>query len=279
MLKDERDFFTRGIIVKLMTSGEPIVKTFQCNICGAPVDFPLESLGRETPSCPVCRSTPRVRSVVDILARHFFGHSLTLPDFPTRPEVRGLGLTDSNNYASRLVAKFDYENTFLHTEPQFDITAPLTSDRIAAYDFVIASEIFEHVLPPVARAFDNTFQLLKPGGLFVLTVPYGILPETIEHFPELHEFTIDELHGKYVLTNYTRQGVVQRFDNLIFHGGPGSTLEMRVFAEVDLNRLLLAAGFTDIMFHMEPLLPYGITWPGTWSRPISARRAGALTGE
>ncbi len=253
--------------------------TFQCNICGSQVTFPLESLGRETPSCPVCLSTPRVRAVVDILSRHCFGRSLILPEFPENKNLRGLGLTDSENYAARLAGKFDYRNTYFHKEPRFDITQPLEPGLAASYDFVISSEIFEHVLPPVEKAFQNVFRLLKPGGLFVLTVPYGLQPTTIEHFPELHEFTIAEVEGRQVLTNRTRQGAVQRFDNLLFHGGPGSTLEMRLFSGMDLERILVATGFTEIAFHIKPCLRYGITWPGTWSRPISARQAKTPTAK
>jgi SAM-dependent methyltransferase len=246
--------------------------TFQCNICGADCEFQFDHLGRETLSCPGCKSTPRVRAIIDILARHVIGRSVPLPQFPPYTRLRGLGLTDSENYASRLAEKFDYQNTYLHQEPQFDITAPLTLDRLGAYDFVIASEIFEHVLPPVTRAFENAYRLLKPGGLFVLTVPYGTQPQTIEHFPELNEFTIAEVEGVKVLTNRTRQGLVQRYDHLSFHGGPGRTLEMRVFAESDLPHFLTDAGFSEVTFYRDSCLRYGITWPQPWSRPISARK-------
>ena len=186
--------------------------------------------------------------------------------------MRGLGLTDSENYASRLAQKFDYHNTYLHQEPYLDITAELSSDQLGSYDFVISSEIFEHVRPPVARAFENVFRLLRPGGLFILTVPYGLQPETIEHFPELHDFSVAEVDGKHVLTNITRGGAVQKFDRLVFHGGPGTTLEMRVFAECDIIRHLTSVGFLNVAIHREPLFQFGIWWPQQWSRPISARK-------
>lgn len=117
-------------------------------------------------------------------------------------------------------------------------------------------------MPPVARTSDNVFRLLKPGGLFILTVPFGTQPKTIEHFPELHDFQIVETDGKYVLTNVTREDVVQRFDRLVFHGGPGMTLEMRVFAECDLIKHLAAAGFLETEVHRNPLFQYGIWWAG-----------------
>jgi SAM-dependent methyltransferase len=248
---------------------------FQCNICGADCHFPLDHLGRETPSCASCNSSPRSRAIVDIIARKLIGQSLPLPQSPENCSVRGLGLTDSENYASRLAQKFDYHNTYLHQEPHMDITAELRSDQVDLYDFVISSEIFEHVLPPVARAFENVFRLLKPGGLFVLTVPYGIQVETSEHFPDLNDFSVAEVNGVHVLTNVTREGKVQKFDRLVFHGGPGTTLEMRVFAERDIIRYLTTAGFSSVEIHREALFQFGIWWPQPWSRPISARKPGA----
>ena len=73
--------------------------------------------------------------------------------------------------------------------------------------------------------------MLKPGGLFILTVPYTNNKDTIEHFPELYDFAVVEEHEAFVLRNRTREGVIQEFRNLVFHGGPGTTLEMRVFSE------------------------------------------------
>ncbi len=97
-------------------------------------------------------------------------------------------------------------------------------------DFIISSDVFEHVVPPVSRAFENVWKMLKPGGVFVLTVPYGAQRETVEHFPELNEFSIVERDGSFVLRNKTRTGVLQEFNDLVFHGGPRTTLEMRVFS-------------------------------------------------
>ena len=253
-------------------SPAPGTLVFECNICGRPSHCQLDELERETPSCPGCNSSPRLRAIVEILAQNLLGQSCALPDFPVDRKRRGLGLTDYEGYASRLAEKFDYRNTYFHQPPRLDIAGDIDFHEFGACDFVISSEIFEHVAPPVSRAFENVFRLLKPGGLFLLTVPYGLQAETIEHFPELHDFTINEMDGRRVLTNRTRTGAMERFDDLIFHGGPGSTLEMRVFAENDLRQQLAAAGFTGIKIHHAAVFRYGIWWPQPWSRPISARR-------
>lgn len=251
---------------------------FQCNICGAPAQFPRASLGREIPSCCTCSSTPRTRFIIDILARHLLGRSVPLPQFPVQRALRGIGLSDPENYASGLRQKFDYRNTYFHTEPFLDIAGELAEQDLESLDFLISSEVFEHVAPPVSVAFANSFRLLKPGGLLILTVPYGRQTQTLEHFPELHEYSVSHANGEYLLTNRTREGVVQTFNHLVFHGGPGTTLEMRIFAETDLIRHLTSAGFCDIRIHHESVLEYGIYWAEPWSRPISARRTFARQG-
>jgi SAM-dependent methyltransferase len=261
-----------------MSLSEIGILIFQCNVCGSVCKFPLAQLQRETISCANCDSTPRIRALVRACAQELLQNDLPFSELPIRRDLRGLGMTDSDNYSSRLESKFAYENTYLHQPPFLDISAEVEPDRLSQYDFVISSEVFEHVLPPGARAFTNVSRLLKPGGLFVLTVPYGMQAETIEHFPELHQFTVTEVQEKYVLTNVTRAGETEKFDKLTFHGGPGATLELRVFAEADLKRHLAAAGFTKITVHRQPCFRYGIWWPQPWSWPISARKTLNLPG-
>jgi SAM-dependent methyltransferase len=256
-----------------MAHFEPGILSFQCNICGSACKFPLDQLSRETVSCATCHSTPRTRALVRLCAQELVHDDVPFPELPTRRDLRGLGMSDPENCRSRLASKFAYENTYFHQAPFLDISAEIEPDRLGQYDFVISSEVFEHVVPPVARAFTNVFRLLKPGGLFILTVPYGTQAATIEHFPELHQFTVTQVQDKYILTNVTRAGKTERFDELVFHGGPGATLEMRVFAEADLERQLAAAGFTEITIHRQPYFRYGIWWPQPWSWPISARKA------
>jgi hypothetical protein len=247
---------------------------FQCNICGHPSKTPLPELQRESVSCFVCGSTPRWRSVIHVLSTELFGVSLALPDFPIRKEMIGLGLSDWAGYASRLEDKLGYTNTFYHQEPVLDIVK-IDERRRHSADFLISSEVFEHVEPPVSRAFVNARQLLKPGGVLLLTVPYApenLLPATIEHFPDLHEYTVSQDEaGCYVLTNRTKDGDIQTFDKLVFHGGDGATLEMRLFAENDLLNQLTAAGFSRVTVYREPAFKYGIYWPQPWSLPIAAR--------
>ena len=249
------------------------VRTFQCNICGTRNAFPAEGLGREDQSCRTCCSTVRMRAVVHVLSQELFGSSLTLAAFPCRKDLVGIGLSDWDVYAKELAARFDYTNTFFDAEPRLDVTR-VDPARASSADFLIASDVFEHVAPPVARAFDGAARLLTPGGLLVFTVPYVIdRDDTREHFPELHEFQlVAREDGQRVLVNTTADGRRQEFEDLVFHGGDGMTLEMRVFTRTDLLRHLERSGFVDVKIHALPEPRYGILWRDAWSLPLSARK-------
>jgi len=245
---------------------------FVCNVCETRViDCPIEKIDREIPSCVKCGSTVRMRSIVHLLSSALYGRSIPLPQFPLDRSIIGLGLSDWPGYANVLAQKFSYTNTYFHQPPLLDIVTP-DLDRAATCDFVISTEVFEHVLPPVARAFTGVFTLLKPGGHLLLTVPFTNNPETVEHFPELHDYRIIQFDENYVLVNRTRDDRYVIHENLIFHGGPGTTLEMRVFCRADLERHLAAAGFTEIQIFAEDKAEWGILHKHPWSLPILARK-------
>ena len=256
----------------LSSSCEPGTLCFRCNICGANCLTQLHRLRREDVSCNSCGSTPRARAVIRTLSLELFGKNLLLPDFSTRRDIRGLGMTDWRGYADQLTDKFSYRNTYYHQDPRLDISAVEIPVDLLANDFVISSEVFEHVVPPVNRAFENVWKMLKPGGLFILTVPYGANKETIEHFPGLYDFTVVKDAETFVLKNRTKEGAIQEFKNVVFHGGPGLTLEMRVFSEGALIQHLRDAGFHAIKVHREPDFVHGIWWPYRYAFPISARK-------
>ena len=244
--------------------------SYRCNICGHSCETPLHELGRETPSCQ-CGSTVRSRAILHLLSIELFGQSIALPEFPRRPNLHGWGMSDAG-YADLLAQKIDYINTYYDREPYFDITAPLASEIKGTLDFLISSEVFEHVAPPVFHAFENAKELLKPNGVLIFTVPYTLEPQTKEHFPELYQYNLVMREGlSPILRNITIDGQEQFFDNLVFHGGVGSTLEMRVFSKDDLIDNLKRAGFKDIKICAEPYWEFGIYWLQSWSLPIVAR--------
>lgn len=244
--------------------------SFFCNVCGGTAVAQLARVTREEATCR-CGSSVRLRSLVHVLTLELFGKSLTIGDIPYRPDLTGVDMSGAANYADRLAKRLGYTNTYLHKEPHLDITEP-EQKWLSRCDFVISSDVFEHVAPPVSRAFDNVLRLLKPGGLFVLTVPYAKTGTTVEHFPDLHNYRIERRGTRRVLINNTDDDRLQEFENLVFHGGEGETLEMRVFSESGVLEELRQAGFADIRIHDESCPEFGILWPQQWSLPISARR-------
>lgn len=246
--------------------------TFVCNICRNTVEgVPVEAFHREAGSCSHCGSTVRWRSIVHGLSLALFGESLALPDFPANKHIRGIGLSDEPLYAAVLQERFSYANTFIHKEPLLDIMAP-DPEHLARYHFLISGDVFEHVLPPVKPAFDHSFALLRPGGHLILTVPYGNIPETIEHFPHVRDFKIADFDGEYVMVHRDHSGRYSLRTDLTFHGGGGATLEMRVFARNHIVELLSQAGFTGIRFLDEPVYRWGILFNEPFGFPILAHR-------
>lgn len=242
---------------------------FRCNLCGLANRVAPALIGREIRSCAGCGSTVRFRAIGRLVARELLGRDAALADLAPDRRIRGLGLSDSGTYAAALADKFAYENTFYHASPRFDILSP-PAERRGRYDFLIASDVFEHVAPPVARAFENARALLAPRGVFIFTVPYVHGAQTLEHFPDLHEWRVDESDGRFRVVNTTRDGRLQTFDDPVFHGGIGATLEMRVFALDALMRDFAAAGFARTRVADEPCAAFGIAWPEPLGVPIVA---------
>ena len=180
-------------------------------------------------------------------------------------------MSDWEGYAKPLAEKFNYTNTFYHTEPKLDIVN-IESHVLEKYDFLISSDVFEHIPPPVSIAFDNTLRLLKSDGYFIFTVPYQKQIETTEHFPDLYDFHLVETNGKKFLFNTTQTGQEQIFDQLVFHGGDGFTLEMRVFGEASLLEELSKVGFSDIQIYNQNIEEFGIIWEIDWAMPIVAKK-------
>ena len=253
------------------------VLSYRCNVCGGACKIRAAELDREASSCSKCGSSVRMRAIIHILSMGLFGKSLLLPEFPLRPDINGLGLSDWEGYAIPLAKKLNYKNTYYHQEPMINII-DIDPHLEGTLDFLIASEVFEHIPPPVSVAFENAYKLLKPNGLLIFTVPFKPSGETEEHFPDLYNFQILKNGDRYLLKNSTKSGQEQTFKDLIFHDGPGSTLEMRLFSQPSLLKELTGAGFKLVKVHSEAFFEFGIYSNISWAVPISARKITYVAG-
>jgi SAM-dependent methyltransferase len=248
---------------------------YRCNICDQGCETRVTELAREEPSCLRCGSTVRARSVIRVLSMELFGVSLPLSEFPMKPDIRGIGLSDWERYAVPLARKLNYTNTYYHTEPRFDILSDLEPELEGTLDFLLASDVFEHLAPPVSQAFANCRRLLKSSGVLVFTTPYTRDGVTTEYYPELDSYEVIEVDGQHILKNVTRDGREQTFKDLIFHGGEGATVEMRLFSAASLQEEFRQAGFGQVKTYSDPDFAHGIYWNLDWSGgsfPISARK-------
>jgi len=243
---------------------------FRCNICGSKSTVLAAALSREVPSCQQCGSTVRMRGMIHALSSALFYKSIAIPDFIENKQLLGKGMSDWDGYAKPLAQKLGYINTYYHKEPRLDITRISREDE-SSVDFLISTDVFEHVNPPVSRAFENARAMLRNNGAFIFSVPYTLTGNTLEHFPNLFDYRVEIRDRKKVLFNISREGKVEEFDDLVFHGGEGETLETRVFSLPDMLEELNRAGFSDVKIMTEPCFEHGIYWPQPWSLPIVAR--------
>jgi SAM-dependent methyltransferase len=272
-----RSYLARAVAGDVVADLDPAaldpaqVFTFRCNVCGSLCSTMLSALDREKPTCAVCDSNVRFRAIARLVACEIFGAPIALPDLPLAKHVRGIGLSDTPEFAEPLATRLDYTNTFLHAEPRLDIAAADVG-RYGGCDFIIASDVFEHVATPVSRAFETAHRLLKPGGKLIFSVPFTLDAETVEHFADLHDWRIERRGHGWHLVNRAADGAVTTHDNLVFHKGPGAALEMRHFSRSALERDFARAGFARVRIAEEPYLPFGIHWPVPWSVPMVAYR-------
>lgn len=249
--------------------------TFTCNICGTISTVPSVKKHRELLQCNECGSTPRYRGIFQAIQKYVLG-STEQPVRLTEPRLdkMGIGMSDWEPLVPDLQRVVSYRNTFYHQEPRLDITNAKSCKSYKNLDFIICSEVLEHVLPPVSQCLINIKGMLKTDGILILSVPYLEGYETIEHFPHIDRFEITPVGDRHSLVNIAPDGTIEHFDNIIFHGGPGSVLEMRIFGEGDILAMLSYSGFTDVTI-MEPTLPeIGYIWDYRTEHPLWRGRLG-----
>lgn len=147
-----------------------------CNICRRRTLFVCDvAADRWIRRCCHCRSTPKYRAIVQIiesatgesLSEFIHGHkiyelSTTSPVFR---KLRGNPNYEASGYFSDL--PFGEKITPYYSNQ--DLQRLTFSSE--SFDMVVSSETMEHVRKPW-QGFSEVHRVLKPGGLYVFTVPF-----------------------------------------------------------------------------------------------------------
>jgi hypothetical protein len=196
---------------------------FVCNACGGRSVFQESHYHDcEVSSCSGCGSNVRFRWLIHRLSLELFGRSIPLTEFPHRKSIKGLGLTDPAMIGNVLARQFSYRNTYLTGEPRFDVRCD--DSPLGPLDFLIASEVFEHVEPPVSKAFQNAGRILKDSGVFLFTAPWVFEGERATAIGQLHDWNMQKGPNGQEIVNRKPDGTVERIGNLSPDGRPGNSM-------------------------------------------------------
>lgn len=221
------------------------MQSWQCLVCGSPGE-PQPAV-REGMACGTCHSTWRIRAVALLVLQ-----GLKLPVTPLRTSApdfsrHGLGISDNAFLAAELAGRFDYVNSYLHRFPRLDISE-VPDELHGEFEFVICSDVLEHVPPPAEPSLEGLASLLRPGGFAVVSVPLtrrfaeAALPpagaNTVEYYPGLTSY--DEVGDTVIWTDSV--GVKRTDVEPEFHGGQGRTLAFRLWGMDDLVARFGACG-------------------------------------
>lgn len=235
-----------------------MINSFLCNICGTENSL-LAPLHRELIACGGCRSNARFRGIISALAANI-GERKPLKDWEERKHIKILGMSDSESYANILSEKFDYINTYFHQSPHLDIGDLNSAARYSNIDYIISSDVLEHVMHPVQSAFDHMYTMLKEDGVLIISVPTLEGYETIEHYGAMKSYRVFQIEEHFIVAGIDMNGICFTHLQPRFHGGPGEVLELRIFGVGDLKSRLASAGFTNLVEHIPNQPKIGYVW-------------------
>jgi hypothetical protein len=102
-----------------------------------------------------------------------------------RKDKVGIGMSGTSIYADSIPRICSCKNYYYQQEPRLLVTdlSDWCSDPL---DFVITSDVFEHLLYMVDVAFMNLRRLLKSSGVVVFSAPYNVYGATLGHFTDFN---------------------------------------------------------------------------------------------
>ena len=218
----------------------------RCAICGAA--HKSKPVSTEEIGCELCGSTLRAQAVCRaILCGLGYPEDENIQIIDSDMSRIGLGISDDWRLARALSPLFAYTNSFLHQFPLVDICSP-PKETLEKFEFISCSDVLEHTPPPRSAALIGLFQMLKPGGFTVISVPLRRGFQFAEFYPELSRYRIE--NGSIHWTD--NDGLESTDSQPEFHGGSGLTLAFRQWTEEKLIEELKNVGFLEIISRPIP---------------------------
>ena len=212
---------------------------FYCPLCGEITQ--KRPVHREDSACQCGASWRAQACMLSILEGLRISPSLKPVEIKSDLSTLGVGISDDFLLSKRLSNLFFYTNSFYHCFPILDVVNPPES-TINYFDFISCSDVLDQTIPPSSISLTGIYQMLKPGGFVIISVPCSLNEETVEYYPDLESFSINDgaLHWT------SASGVKHIDEHPKFHEGSGQTLTFRLWSFDDLTRQCESVGFSEV---------------------------------
>lgn len=206
--------------------------TYVCNICNS---LNLSNINlkksKYAPStyerilCTNCGSTMRYRSLIHVFNLYY----------PNRDKGKqGIGLTDPPCVSNYLKKDFNYKNTFFNDRidgEYIDVLRFTDFCSLESLDFIIASDVFEHV-SNLELALSECYKVLKPSGKIFVTVP----------------IIYKNKHYKLAMLENSKNKIPKSIVGVYFHG---NAFAYREVGYEEFLRQLINTGFFVVKYNID----------------------------
>lgn len=229
--------------------------TDECNICGLKVNFDkLHNWPRDFTKCPNCNSLVRERALKYIL-----------DDFTKKLDFKSLNIHESSpsDGALHFYLKKYNNYSFSHYFPNIpngefnkngikcvDLNNIPFNDN--EFDIFITLDVFEHLFTPEI-AIKEIYRVLKPGGIYIMTVP-------IENEDYKTEKSCHKIDNKIV--HITTKKSIEKNVTIEYHGNPidnSGSVVTHYYGYDIVDMIKENTNFSvEVFFKDNDLLNYGI---------------------
>jgi SAM-dependent methyltransferase len=241
--------------------------SFICVACGARnVSLKGQGLDREGSGCKKCKITLRNRAQILGVMQALRIRNCEFSGVEEDWSRIGLGIGDDLSVAKLLPQKFFYTNSHIDRFPTLNLLTR-NFDLHGSFEFISCSDVLEHIAGDPMPAIQELFDLLKPGGAIIVSVPLSYTNVHKEFYSDLVDWR--PLDTGIAWTD--KSGNTQIDDDPEWHGGDGLTLAFRLWSENSLRSHFMQAGFSSLEF-IQPIRSLGVPSSDSPYLPLLARK-------